>query len=283
MQVANTAPSRQPIRYYGSGWKRAEWIISHMPEHANYLEPCFGGGSVLLKKPAVLLETVNDIDGRVVNFFRVVRERVDELLHLINLSPWAEAEMATCAQVSPDSLEDARRFFMLCWFNIHGGPIATSFRYQKSVVSRYGNPANDAVDRTDLLDTARRLKNVQILSRDAIELLRKYHRSEDCLIYFDPPYLQETRKRSKGYRHEVTPAWHRLAAYWLRQHKGYALVSGYRSRLYERLYEAYGWQRVERTQRTNGNSLATECLWISPRTQAALQRDRMPLFAQEPA
>jgi hypothetical protein len=53
---------------------------------------------------------------------------------------------------------------------------------------------------------------------------------------------------------------------------------GYRSRLYERIYEAYGWQRVEREQKTNGKTTATECLWLSPNTQAALRREAAPLL-----
>lgn len=259
---------------------RAKWTIEHFPQHDNYLEPCFGAGSILACKPPAILESVNDVDGRVVNFFQVLRERPYELLEQINMSPWAEDELKNCMAMAYDPLEDARRFFMACWMNIHGMPIpgmAASFRHQKSISGRYATPASDAIDRTDLLAFSQRLKSAQIFNRDAIEMIKKFY-EQDCLIYFDPPYLEETRKRRRGYAFEVTPAWHRLAAYWLRQAKGYVVVAGYRSRLYERIYEAYGWRRVEREQKTNGKTTAVECLWLSPNTQVALRREAAPLL-----
>ncbi|MCA9366899.1 DNA adenine methylase [Candidatus Kaiserbacteria bacterium] len=272
--------TRPALRYYGGGWTRAKWTVSHFPQHDSYVEPCFGAGSILARKPLAMLESVNDVDGRVVNFFTVLRERPHELLEQINLSPWAEDELKNCLPLAYDPLEDARRFFMACWMNIHGNPMpgrAPSFRHQESIAGRYATPASDALGRDDLLAFAIRIKNAQIFNRDAIEIIKKFYQ-EDCLIYFDPPYMTETRRNKRGYAHEVTPAWHRLAAYWLRQAKGYVVVAGYRSRLYERIYEVYGWQRVEREQKTNGKTTATECLWLSPNTQAALRREAAPLL-----
>lgn len=288
MELNPDAPKRPPLRYYGGGWTRAPWTISYIPQHDNYLDACFGGGSILLRKPVAALETVNDVDGRTVNFFRVLRQRSDELLCGINLTPWAEDEMRLCGAVSEDSLEDARRFFLLCWATVHGGPArpSFSFRYQKSVESRFASPPYDAIVRDDLLVTAERLKRVQILNRDALELIEKF-RKEDCVIYFDPPYLQETRARKHGYNHEPSPAWHRLAAMMLREARGPVLVAGYRSRLYERMYEEHGFVRVEREQATNGKVKATECLWLSPLTVERLRGDyeanRRRLAEQEEA
>lgn len=268
MNIAIDAPKRPALRYYGGGWTRAKWTIKHFPKHDNYVEPCFGAGSILARKPVAMLESINDVDGRVVNFFRVLRDKPNELIELINLSPWAEDELSFCLIPSNSPIEDARRFFMACWMNVHGNPIpgqATSFRNQNGLSGRYAMPTSDAINRTDLLSFANRLKNTQIFNRDAIEIIKKYYRY-DCLIYFDPPYLLETRKRSRGYAFETSTAWHRLAAYWLRQAAGHVVVAGYRSRLYERVYEDYGFIRVEREQKTNGKTTATECLWLSPRT-----------------
>ena len=60
------------LHYPGSKWSMAEWIISHMPPHQTYLEPFFGSGAVFFNKPPSPLETINDIDGDVVNLFRKV-------------------------------------------------------------------------------------------------------------------------------------------------------------------------------------------------------------------
>lgn len=264
-----TQPARPPLRYYGGGWTRAPWIVSHMPPHTNYLEPCFGGGSVLLRKPQVALETVNDLDGRVVNFFRVLRERPADLVELINLTPWAEDEMRAAFIVADDDpLEDARRFFALCWMTFFGGPTGQghSMRYQKSITARYTSPPLDAIGRSDLIQTAARLKNVQVLNRDALELIDKFKKQE-VLIYFDPPYLHETRRRKSGYNHEPDDQFHIDAAELLRQAAGnqaQVIVSGYPSTLYQKIYEAHGWRRIERSQRTNGQGERTECIWPSP-------------------
>jgi len=274
MNLNPNAPRRPALRYYGGGWTRAPWTISFIPEHDNYLEPCFGAGSILLRKPVAQNEVVNDLDGRTVNYFRVLREQGQALLDLINLTPWAEDEMRSCIEVSPDPLEDARRFFFICWATVHGGPTGQyhSFRYQKSIENRFTAPPQDAIGRDDLLVTADRLKNVTIMNRDALGLIEKFIR-EFTVIYFDPPYLAEKRRRKTGYNHEPDRAWHIEAAKLLRESNGPVLVAGYRSKLYADLYEDHGFVRMERVQATNGKTKATECLWLSSITLAWLERD----------
>lgn len=274
MKVDPNAPRRPALRYYGGGWTRAPWTLSFIPEHDNYLEPCFGAGSILLRKPVAINEVVNDVDGRTVNFFRVLREQAQALLDLINLTPWAEDEMRSCIPISPDPLEDARRFFLLCWATFYGGPSTRpdSLRVMKSVDRRFVSPPSDIIGRDDLLVTADRLKNVTIMNRDALGLIEKFVR-EYAVIYFDPPYLAEKRRRKQGYNHEPDRAWHIEAAKLLRQSNGPVLVAGYRSKLYAELYEDHGFVRMERVQQTNGKTKAIECLWLSPVTLAWLERD----------
>lgn len=256
---------RPSLRYYGGGWNRAPWTISFFPQHDNYLEPCFGAGSILARKPRAKLETVNDINGRVVNFFRVLRERPQELIDQVNLTPWARDELQTAVVISDDPLEDARRFFIGCWVCIKGGPNFNtySFRINKSYGGRFTSPALDIVNRSDLMKWAKRLGGVQIESYDAIPLIEKFADTQ-ALIYFDPPYLLKTRSQKRGYTDEPTPAWHRLAAAALRQHDGAVVVSGYPSRLYERMYQNYGWRMVTREFNTNGKTKGQECLWLNP-------------------
>lgn len=73
-----TVLARPALRYFGSKSKLAPWIISHFPRHMSYCEPFGGGANVLLQKPRVPVETYNDLDGRVVNFFRVLRARAGD-------------------------------------------------------------------------------------------------------------------------------------------------------------------------------------------------------------
>ena len=280
MELNNDAPARPALRYYGGGWLRAPWTIGFIPKHEIYLEPCFGAGSILLRKPVAAVESVNDRDARTVNFFRVLREESVQLLDLIHLTPWAEDELRRCIPVADDPLEDARRFFMVCWATIQGGPTgqgsSASFRHQNSNKGRFVSPPLDGIGRDDLLVTAERLKRVQIFNRDALEMIEKYYR-EDAVIYFDPPYLASTRRRKKGYNHEPDVAWHKEAAKLLCCARGPVLVAGYRSELYAAIYEDFGFVRMEREQRTNGKTTAVECLWLSPVTLEWLERDRQEL------
>ena len=164
MTIATDTPRRPALRYYGGKFDLAPWIISHFPRHEHYVEPCFGAGSVLLRKPAVKLETVNDLNGRVVNYFRVLRDNPAGLIRLLDLTPWAADEYRESQTESDDPLEDARRFHIQCWMSINGGPLATGFRVQNSILSRYATTATDLVNH-DLLTVAARLKNVRPLRR----------------------------------------------------------------------------------------------------------------------
>lgn len=282
------APARPALRYYGGGWTRAPWTISHFPAHDAWFDLCFGAGSVTFRKPPVQLEVACEVDLRVRNFFQQVRDNCPALLEKINLTPWTADELLYSTKPSDDKLEDARRFFATSWMSVHGAPTAQygTMRFVSSVDTRYSVPCTDTINRDDLLVVSQRLKNIHFPNHDAFVMIQKLIKSDGRfnnsrrLVYFDPPYVQSTRVRKNGYSHEVTAAWHRYGAWLLRQLNGYVVVAGYRSRLYERCYENYGWQRVEREQQTNGGSKRIECLWLNPRTQAALAAEaaaRRPL------
>jgi len=122
------------------------------------------------------------------------------------------------------------------------------------------------LDQSHLLQAASRFFGVQIESRDAIEVITDYD-SDVTLIYFDPPYVHETRSNRNMYRIEWTDDKHTQAAECLREASGFVVVSGYACDLYDRLYR--GWKRIDRNAATNGSS-KTESIWLSPRTVEAL-------------
>lgn len=266
--------TRPALRYYGGKWQLAPWIIRHFPRHQNYVEPCGGAASVLLQKPLSPLETYNDIDDRVVNFFCVLREQPEDLIRLIRLTPWARKEFDDCKPVADDPLEDARRFWVLCWQSISkpGG----SWRSMYDFSARPRSTPMDGIEIEHLYAVAERFKRVQIESRDALEIIQMYN-GPRTLIYFDPPYVATTRTTRNYYRYEVDEDFHRRSAELLRQAKGFVVVSGYASDLYRELYEQYGWVRVDsRSVATNG-SRRVESLWLSPSTVAELQSRPMQL------
>lgn len=83
---------RSILKYPGSKWRMAEKIVSLMPEHRSYLEPFFGSGAVFFSKPRSRIETINDLDGEIVNLFRVVRDMAEELEREVALTPYSREE-----------------------------------------------------------------------------------------------------------------------------------------------------------------------------------------------
>ena len=165
MNVPIDAPTRTALRYYGGKWNLAPWIIKHFPPHINYIEPCGGAASVLLRKPRSTIETYNDLDGNVVNFFRVLRDNPDELIRKIQLTPYAREEYNLSRVPCDDPIERARRFYWGCHMSIVGMAFSKSgFRVLRSNdVQVSGTPvAMLHLDDGYLQTIANRLKGGQI-------------------------------------------------------------------------------------------------------------------------
>lgn len=275
----NGTPTRPALRYYGGKWNLAPWIISFFPPHQNYVEPCGGAASVLLQKPRSPLETYNDLDGNVVNFFRVLRDQPDELIRRIRLTPWARAEYELSLQPCDDDVERARRFFVACWASMQGGhqektskTWARKKTFLKSDGSGNKNPALDYMGAAHGLDAiAHRFSSVQIENLSWESVTVDYD-STDTLIYLDPPYVTNTRSSGDVYRLEWCDEDHEIAAQLLRAARGHVVISGYACPLYTDLYERHGWQRHDREAQTNSGGKRTESVWLSPRTVEALAR-----------
>lgn len=252
---------RPPLRYMGSKWPLAKWIISVMPHHHSYLEAFGGGAGVLLQKPRSLIETYNDLDGAVCNFFQVLRERPAELVHQLSLSPWAQGDFRQIHTQTDDPLEAARRFFVASWQGLGG---TGTFRYVTKPAGLWRTPAS-LWDLTHLYAVADRLMGVQIMQQDALSLIPKFDH-HGTVIYCDPPYLMTTRTSKLIYRYDFSESHHRELAVVLNNlSQAAAMVSGYAHPMYEELYR--GWTRLEATHqvasRRQGKRL--EVLWISPR------------------
>lgn len=106
---------RPALRYHGGKFRIAQWIINQFPEHLCYVEPFGGGGSVLLRKSPAKIEVYNDLNGGVVNFFRVLRERPADLIAAIELTPYSRKEFIQAQEPCDDPLERARRFYVWSW------------------------------------------------------------------------------------------------------------------------------------------------------------------------
>jgi len=274
--------TRPPLRYFGSKSRLAPWIIRHFPPHRSYSEPFGGGANVLLQKPRAPVETYNDLDGRVVNFFRVLRASARELIEQLELTPYARAEYELALEPCPgDPLEEARRFFVAGWMSIGGQRGACTpgnWRYIKSLSRKTGKSPAGYWRFDHLYAVAERLMGVQIECRDAFYLIPHLD-TPQTLHYLDPPYVHAQRSRpDHRYSNEMSDADHERLARIAHELEGYCIISGYPGELYADLYELHGWQRRDASVRVNSSranrqaaTARTESIWLNPRSVGELQ------------
>lgn len=256
---------RPVLRYHGGKWLLAPWIISHFPEHTTYVEPYAGGASVLLRKPRSYAEIINDLDGEIVNVFRVLRDQGGTLAYDLKRTPFAREEFLAAYEPTDDPLERARRTIIKSAMGYGSDGIRnnTGFRsYARK--ERYTIPAHDWANYIKVINhTIERLQGVVIESRPALELIAKQD-GPDTLFYVDPPYVHSSRasKNPKRYNFEMSDADHIHLANCLKRVKGKVVLSGYDSPLYHRLYKK-GWRVVRRPALADGARERTEVLWLN--------------------
>lgn len=261
--------NRPALRYHGGKWKLANWIIQQFPPHVCYVEPFGGGASVLLRKPPSFIEVYNDLNGGVVNFFRVLRENPDEFIRLIELTPYSRQEFAEAQEPTDDPIEQARRFYVWAWQGRgRAGVVEPGGWRFMSRPTRGRTPVHDWINNQHLWGLVQRLRMVQIENSDALTVISRYD-SPDALYYVDPPYVQSTRGARWGcaaYAYEYSDDQHRELARLLHEVTGTVVLSGYPSALYDELYA--DWRRIDKPgQKDNAPQRdTTECLWISKET-----------------
>ncbi len=249
------------LKYPGAKWNIAEWIIGHIPPHVHYLEPYFGSGAVFFNKVPSQVETINDIDGQVVGFFRILRDNPDKLARAIKLTPYSRKEYEDAFYLCGDQLEDARRFCIRCWM-AYGPKTVRKTGWRNDVEGRNGNSCPRVWDSVPgrLIAVAERLKDAQIESRPAVDMITRNNKPR-VLIYADPPYVLNTRM-GKQYAHEMTNEDHIQLIEALDQHTGPALLSGYACDLYDSRLKH--WERETCKALAEGGRSREEVLWINP-------------------
>lgn len=255
------------LNYPGSKQLIKKWIVSFIPEHSTYLEPFFGSGTVFFEKDPAKIEVVNDIDGDIYNFFKVLRDDPDPLIESITLTPFSVKEYKNSRMIVEDDsdIEKARKFAIRCWFGIGNSAVYQSgFRRSKSKTSSNKCKTWDRLPET-MQFAASRLKNAIIENSDAINIIQKYNNS-DVFIYCDPPYVLSTRKEHL-YKHDMTDEQHIELLQTLKAHKGKVLISCYSEEIYSK--ELAGWHK-ETIMTAAERGKRTECLYMNYLPQPTL-------------
>lgn len=273
--------SRPPFAYYGGKFGLSASLVELMPPHRVYVEPFFGSGAVFFAKPPAAHEIINDIDERVVTFFRVLRDNLDELERVCTLTPHSRSEYlaARAADVGLDDIEVARRF----WVSVNQSfaKTANAETGWSVTVARNSSVASSIISRLGRFGPAAdRLRRVAIENTDAVDLIERLAKSDDTVIYADPPYLHSTRvgrqNRARDYSHEwATVEDHERLAAALHDTAATVILSGYPSELYDSLYDGWWHQDFDVTAfssnaRTSKRTGRVERVWMNRAPEVTL-------------
>lgn len=248
------------LRYPGSKWSLAQDIIGQFGSHYHYVEPYFGSGAVFFTKPVSPHELINDMNSLVVNFFRVLRGRSDELVFALEATPWSRAEYDQSHILTGDDLEDARRFVIRIW-QAHASDLAkkTGWKNRGSKQPARGMSVRWQRVPSELAEMAIRLKDAEIENRPAVEVMRRFA-TKDTLIYADPPYLMETRTQ-KMYANEMSVEEHLEMLIVLASHPGPVVISGYANSIYDEYLQ--GWKKIAiKPPKVEKQAQRMEVLWV---------------------
>jgi len=278
LRVRSAAENKRRLRkmiafgWYGGKYSHLYWLLPLLPDCHHYCEPFGGAASVLLNRDPSPVETYNDIDGEVVNFFHVLREQKDELLYFIGMTPFSREEFMEAIRTNGNGknlspLERARRFF------IRARQVRTGLA-QTASNGRWANCLNTsragmsgAVSRwlgsvEGLEYIATRLLRVQIENDKAISVIKRYDSSE-TLFYCDPPYPHESRGDSKAYSYEMTNRDHVELSTVLSNVKGKVAVSGYDCDLMNKLYKNWKVHKEKPKKAMSIKQTRQEILWTN--------------------
>jgi len=261
-------------------------IMPLIPETKIYCEPFFGGGSIFWSREPSPVEIINDLHGDIINLMRHLQNprKLLRLRKRLAATMYSRDEFCLALEMlsgSSDLFDRAWAFYVTQNQGFGGmakspgswGRVFVSVRGMAMVAARWWS-------RFDSFDGwHKRLARAQIDNRDALEVIR-YWDTADTTFYLDPPYVASTRKGGK-YKHECTDDFHAKLVDTIIDIKGYAVLSGYDSKLYSRLTDA-GWIKTEvevscaAAGRTRGSGLRgkgsvskkqkrTDCIWQNPK------------------
>lgn len=255
----------KPLKWHGGKDDLAKRIISLMPPRAlkpnapapddpgwlHYVEPYFGGGSVLLaNNPEGISEVANDLHLELTNFWKAIQDEraFEEFRDVAEAIPFSFAEWTDAGERNDKprvwpNVDAALSFFVACRQSLSGRMKGFSgITRTRTRQGMNGEVAAWLSAVEGLPAVHARLRRVLILSKPALDVIR----SEDgprTLFYLDPPYLHTTRATTGEYEHEMTADDHAALLHAIRGIEGRFLLSGYRSKLYDDHAQAAGWKR----------------------------------------
>lgn len=289
MQRQDSRVNLSLVQWFGGKGSQLADLLPLIPETRGYVEPFGGGGSVLMNRPPSKLEVYNDLNGEIVNLFRVMAdpELFEAFAERIHWTLWSKDEFRTAIEIQKcEKFHPVERAWALYVIQNQG----ISGTHSKSE----GNWSRSKLDNKNC-DKWRRLKErlepihkrfmgVQIDSQDALKCIQ-YWDAPDVTFYVDPPYVLETREGSgKQYEVEMENADHIALVDVLLGVAGPVVLSGYDHPVYEPLVAA-GWSLTQYRARAStkvahgdqgeGKPPRVECVWRNPQAMAHVRQGRL--------
>ena len=236
----NSGMLNSPFKWVGGKSRLRKFIIPMIPPHTCYVEPFAGAAWVLFGKPRSDIEVLNDIDQELITFFRVVKEKPEELIASFEWELASRAEFNRLAATDPMALNDVQRAHRFYYLIMAGwGGEARYPRFQSS--TRDGGHGNRLIGalktlRKRLLPIHERLRTVLIEHLDWQECVDRYD-SPSTVMYLDPPYLKNGVNYKFNMRGENE---HRSIAERLKTTKSLWILSAYDTVEIRELFDGYG-------------------------------------------
>lgn len=196
------------IRYYGGKQRLAPKLIKMMPKHTVYCEPFVGGGSLFWAKEPSAMEYLNDTNHEVVNFYRVSKSNLKELIEKIDQTLYAKTVYDTALKIyrnptENSELDRAWAFFCLTRMSfaskIGGGFGRDYSQGNKEVKSFNTHKESFSAIENDIYVIQKRLQNVTIECGDALVLLKRMIDKPQVFVFCDPPYVDSNQGHYGGY------------------------------------------------------------------------------------
>lgn len=251
----------QPFPWYGGKALKLNFIIPKLPKTERYVEAFGGSGAILLNRGPVDFEVFNDVDSRVMTFFEALHETPDELIDRLEQTPYHEGLYEKAGEVlaedDADTLDQAWAFFVRTTCSYNSSPDA-GFAYatkevrrnRSQVVSRYEHKVKN------LHEVVRRLRRVQFMNRDALEIIELFDAPE-TVFYLDPPYPLGVRN-GVGYKYEMTDDQHHELCDRLLDVEGFVALSSFSNPIYDEKLADW-WTADGTTYKTPASNSQHEC------------------------
>ncbi|MFL5763554.1 MAG: DNA adenine methylase [Bacteroidia bacterium] len=235
---------KTPITYYGGKQSLLKYLLPLIPDHQIYCEPFFGGGALFFAKPKSEVEVINDLNGEVINFFKVLKNKFSELQKEIRVTLHSRDlyKKAMAIYKKPKAYTDVQRAWAL-WTATNQGfaGLIGSWGFGKTN-SKEKAVANKRDDFTRAYED--RLKTVQIESNNALKVIARCD-SKDTFIYADPPYIGSDMGHYAGYSESD----YKDLLNALAKGKSKFLLSSYPSPILDQYIKRYKW-RVKKVSKS---------------------------------